>query len=187
MKVVAVIPKNLKTNNHWYMYVAAFLDEQHATDGIHRRYPAGPYIGHCCELRFFRKKASSSNLAATRFDGCLFLPEYKLIISPCFSSEGMVDIHGFGGSGPYFDGVIHCVPSHTSCVAYGQTGVVATGCASVFRVLDKHPRAQQFRVPYETKVREVSICCGEIRTIWCFKRVVLLLIIRCVDSLRSRW
>ena len=141
-KIVGVFPNDMKKNNHWYMYVTAFIDKYKTEGSSDTSYPAGPFVGHCCELRFFDKRVEMLLPVQTRFDGCLFLPEYKLIINPCFSMEGMVDIHGFGGSPSYFPGVIHCVPSHNSCLQYNTMGVTATGTASMFRLLNDTPQRQ---------------------------------------------
>ena len=132
-KVINVFPTVKSKRNHWYMYVSAMIKEEDMAEPIRSCYPAGPFVGQCCELRFFKRGAIPIQLEQTRFDGCLFLPEYKLILSPCFSSDGMVDIHGFGGMHPYFTGVVHCVPSQTSCIEYEKGKVVATGSGSSYR------------------------------------------------------
>jgi hypothetical protein len=157
-KIIDIYPKDMTSKNHWYMYVKAFIAETKSKASSATRYPAGPFVGHCCELRFFNKRRDRVQQEQTRFDGCLFLPEYKLIINPCFSIQRIIDIHGFGGFPPYFQGVIHCVPSHKSCVEYQKMGVTATGCASRFRLLDDLPQTIQFQVPYESGKRQVRIC-----------------------------
>jgi hypothetical protein len=154
-KVVSVFPNEKKKNNHWYMFVMAFISEEKQQLKSAQCYPAGPFVGHCCELRFLSKRATITPLASTRFDGCLFLPEYKLIINPAFSSDGIVDIHGFGGYAPYFTGVVHCVPSHTSCMEYERKGVVATGSAARFRKVVKCPVNHHIRLPYEWTAQQV--------------------------------
>ena len=162
-KIVAVFPNDMKKTNHWYRYVTAFITEQTMVVPVQQCYPSGPFVGHCCELRFFRKSADNvvlekTRFDGTRFDGCLFLPEYKVIISPCICGDGIVDIHGFGGYNPYFTGVVHCVPSHTSCIEYHKEQVRATGSASSFRVLDNYPVEVPYLLPYETKERKVQYC-----------------------------
>jgi hypothetical protein len=154
-KIVAVFPNDKKKKNHWYMYVKAFISESTSTGRSSTPYPAGPFVGHCCELRFFDKKCVRFVHEQTLFDGCLFLPEYKLIINPCFSNEGIIDIHGLGGYPPYFQGVIHCVPSHDSCREYHKMGVTAKGCASRFRLLDSLPSSIEFKLPYDAGNRQV--------------------------------
>jgi hypothetical protein len=154
-KIVLAFPNDMKKKNHWYMYVSAFIRERNMTVPLPQCYPSGPFVGHCCELRFFQRGVEKNVPAPTLFDGCLFLPEYKVIISPCFCNDGIVDIHGFGGYNPYFTGVVHCVPSHTSCVAYKRNGVKATGSGSSFRVLENWPNAVKILLPYETSQQQV--------------------------------
>lgn len=157
-KIVAVFPNDMKKRNHWYRYVAAFIAEQKMSVLLPQCYPAGPFVGHCCELRFFRRSADYIVEEKTQFDGCLFLPEYRVIINPCIGDKGIVDIHGFGGYNPHFAGVVHCVPSHTSCIDYHSEGVKATGSASSYQVLKNNPDLVQFLLPYETKKKKVLYC-----------------------------
>ena len=156
-KIIKVFPCDMKRKNHWFMFVTAFIGEQYNAGPMQTGYPYRPFVGHCCELRFFQRCGHNRSLQKTRFDGCLFLPEYKLIISPCFSNDGLVDIHGFGGSPPNFDGVIHCVPSHGACVEYERKGLKATGISSIYQILDNCPFTEQLQLPYETQSRKVTI------------------------------
>jgi hypothetical protein len=146
-----VYPDNKTKRNHWYMYVSAFIRENAKNKNDPPCFPNGPFVGHCCELLFCKRRLNESPPTATRYDGCLFLPEYKILLSPCFGRDGMVDIHGFGGMAPYFSGVVHCVPSLASCVEYEKGGIVATGSGSMFQQLEQNPMVREYKIPYEQK------------------------------------
>ena len=145
-KIVAVFPNDMKIINHWYMYVTAFLSEEKRALPLHACYPSGPFIGHCCVLGFFQRRPPTSIQELTRFDRCLFLPQYKLIINPCFAPDGMVDIHGFGAFLPYFTGVIHCVLSLKSCVEYESMGSHANRARIKFQIGGKRLYDTQIHV-----------------------------------------
>jgi hypothetical protein len=157
-KILSVFPKDRRATDHWYMYVTEWVTDREDTRDTPVLYPAGPFVGHCCELRVLSKVPFENTTTATRFDGCLFLPEYKLIISPCFSSNGTVDIHGFGAYPPYFTGVIHCVPSQAACADYEAKQVIPTGSAATFNMEDASRfGVHRFKLPYETMEREVRL------------------------------
>jgi hypothetical protein len=163
-KVVSVFPNDKHAKrHHWYMYVTAFLSEIRKDVTVPKCYPSGPFVGNCCELRFLKRQAGvMSPVETSRLDGCLFLPEYKLIISPGFSNDGVVDIHGFGGFLPHFNGVVHCVPSHSSCLKYEREGVTPSGVESRFQVWPISPATQYIQLPYETGKEMVcfGLICG---------------------------
>ena len=155
-KVVDVFASQKKQQDPWYLYVSCYIDHLDNPQNKPDDTLSLPFVGHCCELGIFKRGTKINSSEKTRFDGCLFLPEYKLIISPSFSSEGIVDIHGFGGMPPYFSGVVHCVPSHSACIEYEKKGVKATGGAACFRLLDNSTITTKFEIPYETWERKVS-------------------------------
>ena len=152
-----MFPDNMKKMNHWYKYVMAGIEEYQTESKVTTSYPCGPFVGHCCELLFYKRRVElRSGKLKTKFDGCLFLPEYKLLIGPSLSDSGIVDIHGFSGFHPHFAGVVHCVPSPISCAEYERKGVSATGVSSCYRLLDGYPMTIPFLVPYETSERKVN-------------------------------
>lgn len=115
------------------------------------------FVGHCCELKFAREKGGEQKkkkigVACTRYDGCLHLPDFGVLIGSDFVCT---DVHGLvecaeaktnsaqsnanyeeshdpsSGANYYshFGPVAHCVIGQRASERYHSKNVVASGDA----------------------------------------------------------
>lgn len=155
-KVIANIPNKLQLHDSWCSYVSAYLMSSTS--------PPPDFVGSCCELKLQAKaSALSSNQRAselqesTRYDGCLYLPEFSLLIDSPIGNGGPVDIHGFAKENQLRDGVMHCVLSHETSRIMHSRNIVANGAGANWRFHHELPLLEiTIRLPYEQSPMTVS-------------------------------
>ena len=90
-----VMHKHAKPLDRWMLEVKDFLrSNNHPED----------FMGHCCEWSHLKQPVPTTASAPLRYDGCLHLFEFALLIDSPFTC---VDIHGFGANPPWFKGAWH--------------------------------------------------------------------------------
>ena len=112
------IPKSWHKKNLWCQTVGQFL-----INGKHQA-----FLGSCCELQEIKdtsfKMLGKSTLS---YDGCLFFPEYRLLIDSPIGNGGPIDIHGLAKHKTSFLGVVHCVLSKATCTLASNSNIQANG------------------------------------------------------------
>ena len=99
--LIHIIPKEL--HDDWALKVLRFIQSGEEQG----------FVGSCCQFIDKNKKSTDivrqgDELAGTSFAGCLFFPEFKLLIDSPFDC---VDIHGVGEFAGHYGGAWHCVIS----------------------------------------------------------------------------
>jgi hypothetical protein len=90
--LLAEVGRADRIEDHWCQQIAVYLGGNPLPDD---------FVGHCCEWKTSNAEKKIANLATrllsqqpSRYDGCLYLPEYNLLIDSPLG--GAVDNHGLG-------------------------------------------------------------------------------------------
>ena len=131
-KIVSAIPSTQRAMDTWCIEVESFLSSRELR---------GEILGHCCEFRDYSNEQTqpvdtSMLLAAPPagsssadkgtlhlLDGCLFFPEYRLLVDSPLGDGGPIDIHGLSAIGRNFPGVYHGVISLGTAVLAANSNV----------------------------------------------------------------
>ena len=153
-KVRREIKRNIAATDPWCLNIDSFLHSEKETESPQ---DFTGFIGHCCELRIWRKAYKKPPITnAMKLDGSLHLPEFNLLINSPLGNGGPVDIHGMGQD-TNLPAVVHCVLSPTLCAEICKRKIIPTGnAASYFRLgVDKNFQID-IQLPYSTKTKNVG-------------------------------
>jgi hypothetical protein len=160
-KMYKEIKQSVAATDTWCCNVESFLhsDMKEETDQDF----AG-FIGHCCELRIWRKAYKKPSCTKEmKLDGSLHLPEFNLLINSPLGNGGPVDIHGMGQD-TNLPPVVHCVLSPSLCTEIFQKKIIPTGKAASFFLLGvTHNFKIDIELPYTAKRKHVSALFDEYR------------------------
>jgi hypothetical protein len=121
-KIVRCFSKETQASDQWCVDVNRFIETGFANP---------QFIGNCCEWKAERARLleeSRLSRTPTKFDGFLYLPEFKLLIDSPF---GCIDVHGLGrsagkglrGKHDELPAAWHCVISHEAAARYHSEGL----------------------------------------------------------------
>ena len=120
------IEPKLRANDQWCQDVRSFLSKKPMRVD---------FVGHCCEFAVLPRCTQDvqSLILPCRYDGCLFFPEYGVLVDTCFES---VDVFAFGPDiGCNLKGLWHSVVDYKTarmlekaCVKPDGSKAVITSC-----------------------------------------------------------